>query len=26
MGGSNTAGNIQLLCEECNRKKGGSLV
>jgi len=26
MGGSNTARNIQLLCEECNRKKGGNLV
>jgi 5-methylcytosine-specific restriction endonuclease McrA len=25
-GGSNTARNIQLLCEECNRKKGGNLV
>jgi hypothetical protein len=26
MGGSNTARNIQLLCEGCNRAKGGSLV
>jgi hypothetical protein len=26
MGGSNTARNIQLLCEACNRAKGGSLV
>jgi 5-methylcytosine-specific restriction endonuclease McrA len=25
-GGSNTARNIQLLCEECNRKKGGNFV
>ena len=25
MGGSNTARNIQLLCEACNRKKGASL-
>jgi 5-methylcytosine-specific restriction endonuclease McrA len=26
MGGSNTARNLQLLCEACNRAKGGSLV
>jgi len=26
MGGSNTARNIQLLCERCNRSKGGNLV
>jgi hypothetical protein len=26
MGGANTARNIQLLCEGCNRTKGGSLV
>jgi 5-methylcytosine-specific restriction endonuclease McrA len=26
LGGSNTARNIQLLCEECNRAKGASLV
>ena len=26
MGGSNTARNIQLLCEECNRSKGASLA
>ncbi len=26
MGGSNTARNIQLLCETCNREKGGDLV
>lgn len=26
MGGSNTARNVQLLCESCNRSKGGSLV
>jgi len=25
-GGSNTARNIQLLCEKCNRSKGGELV
>ncbi len=25
-GGSNTARNIQLLCEKCNRSKGGNLV
>jgi hypothetical protein len=25
-GGSNTARNIQLLCEKCNRKKGASLI
>jgi hypothetical protein len=25
-GGSNTARNIQLLCEECNRKKGGEIT
>jgi 5-methylcytosine-specific restriction endonuclease McrA len=25
-GGSNTARNIQLLCEECNRKKGENFV
>ena len=25
LGGSNTARNIQLLCETCNRKKGASL-
>jgi hypothetical protein len=25
-GGSNTARNIQLLCEKCNRSKGGSIV
>ena len=25
-GGSNTKRNIQLLCENCNRTKGGSLV
>ena len=26
MGGANTARNLQLLCAECNRRKGGSLV
>ncbi len=26
MGGANTARNLQLLCELCNRRKGGSLV
>lgn len=26
MGGSSTARNIELLCEECNRKKGGNLL
>lgn len=26
MGGANTARNLQLLCEGCNRAKGGSLV
>jgi hypothetical protein len=26
MGGSNTARNIQLLCERCNREKGGHLT
>jgi 5-methylcytosine-specific restriction endonuclease McrA len=26
MGGANTARNLQLLCEPCNRAKGGSLV
>ncbi len=26
LGGSNTARNIQLLCEACNRAKGASLV
>jgi HNH endonuclease len=26
MGGSNTARNIQVLCQNCNRSKGGSLV
>ena len=26
MGGSNTARNIQLLCERCNRAKSGNLV
>jgi 5-methylcytosine-specific restriction endonuclease McrA len=26
MGGSNSARNLQLLCESCNRAKGGSLV
>jgi len=26
MGGANTARNLQLLCESCNRAKGGSLV
>lgn len=26
MGGANTARNVQLLCERCNRAKGGSLV
>ena len=26
LGGSNTARNIQLLCEDCNREKGGNLV
>jgi len=25
-GGSNTARNIQLLCEKCNREKGGDLT
>lgn len=25
-GGSNTARNIQLLCEKCNRSKGGSII
>jgi hypothetical protein len=26
MGGSNTARNLQLLCETCNRAKGASIV
>lgn len=26
MGGANTARNLQLLCEPCNRQKGGNLV
>ena len=26
MGGANTARNLQLLCEACNRAKGGSLI
>jgi hypothetical protein len=26
MGGSSTARNIQLLCQDCNRSKGGSLI
>src|SRR5439155_9187621 len=26
MGGANTARNIQLLCETCNREKGGNLT
>ena len=26
LGGGNTARNIQLLCEDCNKEKGGNLV